>query len=330
MKKKVTMQDIADMCNVTKSTVSRYFNGGYVKQETKDKIAKVIEEYSYEPNTFARLKAKQSYIIGVIAPCLDSIVTSRVLMSIDEYFRNENYTTMIMNTDHNEELEINCLERLWRMNVDGIILNATHISEKHREMLKKIDIPIVVIAQGYGDGVCVINDDYNAGKFMGSYIGKKGHKHVAYIGVEEKDIAVGIIRKQGILTGLQNENVEDIEVVISDFSYEKAQIKIRELLNRKKVDAIICATDRMAFGAYKVCKEMKYRIPEDISIIGFGGYEESELLTPKLTTLRFQSKEGGKKCAETLLHMIRKEPYEKTHYIDFDFIEGESVKKRGM
>ena len=60
MAKKMTMADIANLSGVGKSTVSRYFNGGYVKDETRAKIQKVIEEYNYTPNAFARLNAKQS------------------------------------------------------------------------------------------------------------------------------------------------------------------------------------------------------------------------------------------------------------------------------
>ena len=85
MAKKMTMADIASLSGVGKSTVSRYFNGGYVKDETRAKIQKVIEEYNYTPNAFARLNAKQSNVIGVVVPTLNSKITSRVITSIDRY-----------------------------------------------------------------------------------------------------------------------------------------------------------------------------------------------------------------------------------------------------
>ena len=87
MAKKMTMADIANLSGVGKSTVSRYFNGGYVKDETRAKIQKVIEEYNYTPNAFARLNAKQSNVIGVVVPTLNSKITSRVITSIDRYLR---------------------------------------------------------------------------------------------------------------------------------------------------------------------------------------------------------------------------------------------------
>ena len=139
--KKITMKEIAEKCGVGKSTVSRYFNGGYVREETRQKIADVIARYNYEPNAFARLKAKESKMIGIIAPCLDSTVTSKVMMSIDRHLREAGYSTLIINTDHQEELELQYLERLWRMKVDGLILSATHLSEAHHRLLAQLDIP---------------------------------------------------------------------------------------------------------------------------------------------------------------------------------------------
>ena len=69
---KITMADIADMAGVTKSTVSRFFNGGSVGDATRQKIQEIIREYNYEPNTFARLKARESNVAGVVVPSLNS------------------------------------------------------------------------------------------------------------------------------------------------------------------------------------------------------------------------------------------------------------------
>ena len=122
--KKMTMADIAELSGVAKSTVSRYFNGGYVKQATKDKIQKVIEEYNYELNAFARLKAKKSNVIGVVVPTLNSKITSRVITSIDRYLRDRDYTTLIKNSDHDIDLELQNIQRLMNQNVDGILLGG--------------------------------------------------------------------------------------------------------------------------------------------------------------------------------------------------------------
>ncbi len=323
---KMTIEDIARLSNVAKSTVSRYLNNGSIKAETRDRIAKVIEQYNYEPNTFARLKAKHSKMIGIVTPCLDSIVTSRVLMSIDDTLRKLNYVPLIMNTNHDEKLELQYLERLWKMNVDGLVLSATHISDLHKELLNKITIPVIVYAQKFDDGICIVNDDYNSGKFIGEYIGKRGLKKVAYIGVDENDTAIGVIRKNGILDGLKKYGINEVIAEMSDFSYINAQKAVNNILKNNKVDVIICATDKQALGAYKVLRQQNFKIPDDVSVISFGGYDIDELLEPRLTSIRFDSIQGGICCAETIISMIERKRVEKVQYIDYKFIEGESVR----
>lgn len=323
--RKITMKEIAELSGVGKSTVSRYFNGGYVKEETRKRIASIIQQYNYEPNSFARLKAKSSRMIGIIAPCLDSIVTSQVLMSIDRHLRQEGYSTMIINTDHQEALELQYLEKLWRMNVDGLILSATHLSAAHRKLLSQIDIPVVVVAQNYPDGICIINDDYYGGKFVGSYIGSRHHRSVACLCVDTWDEAIGVVRRQGILDGLKESGIERPYVYLSDFSFAHACTQVERILDEHSIDALICSTDRQALGAYKVLRERGYRIPQDISIISFGGYDISELLTPQLATVRFDTEYSGKCCARTILRMIRNEEVQPIQYVNYTFIEGESV-----
>lgn len=324
----MTMADVADMAGVAKSTVSRYFNGGYVKQSTKDKIQKVISEYNYEPNAFARLKAKKSHVIGVIVPTLNSKITSRVITSIDRYLRERDYTTLIKNSDHNIDLELQNIQKLIHLNVDGILISSIAITKEHRQIFEESQIPIVILAQDYEGGVSIIDDDYNAGKCMGEYIGKTGHKKVGYIGVYETDVAVGVRRKQGVLDGLKEYGITDVAIAKSDYSFIGGQKNTRELLEERDLDAIICATDRLAFGAYKILNKKGLRIPEDVSVVGFGGYEESSLLIPQLTTLKFDSYAMGYLGAEVILKMIKEEPVSKKQIIDYEFMEGNSVKNR--
>ena len=336
MAKKMTMADIANLSGVGKSTVSRYFNGGYVKDETRAKIQKVIEEYNYTPNAFARLNAKQSNVIGVVVPTLNSKITSRVITSIDRYLREKGYTTLIQNSDHDIDQELQNIQRLIQLNVDGILISSIAITKDHKELLKKAGIPVVVLTQDYEDGISIIYDDYHAGydvgtyaaqmNHIGEYIGKKGHQKVGYIGVYETDQAVGIERRNGVLDGLKEYGITPVTGK-SDYSFIGGQMVTRELLERESdLDAIICATDRLAFGAYKILHEHKKRIPEEVSVAAFGGYDESTLLTPELTTLKFDSYGMGYLGAETILKMITGEPVSKKQIVGYEFIEGGSVR----
>ncbi|CAM3764541.1 LacI family DNA-binding transcriptional regulator [Cytobacillus oceanisediminis] len=323
----ITIKDIAELAGVAKSTVSRYLNGGNVSEKTKEKIRKVIAETNYEPNSFAQsLKAKKTNFIGVIAPTLDSYVTSTVLMAIDEELRKRDYTTLIISTSKHVEREIESLISLSRQKVDGIILIATGVTEKHIETINSIQIPVLIVAQEVDQCNCIINDDYQAGYKMGQYIVGKGHLSVAYIGVTESDIAVGQRRKQGILDGLAEAGVSDIKTYISEFDLHDAAKVTNDMLENFTPTAIICATDTIAFGAMKTISKLGKKVPDDFSLTGFGGYNISEVIHPALTTIRFKNEATGVMAAETIIKMTEGYGVPELQVSGFEFVEGESVK----
>ncbi|MCM1646771.1 LacI family DNA-binding transcriptional regulator [Thomasclavelia ramosa] len=325
--KKLTMSDIAKMAGVGKSTVSRYFNGGYIKEETRLKLKKVIDENNYEPSTLAQsLKAKYTKVIGIVVPCLDSITTSRVLMTMDQYLKDHGYTTLIINTNHDEMRELTSIEQLWRMNVDGIILMATAVTMAHQNIAAKLDIPLLFVAQRYGAGVSIINDDYSAGYEVGKYAAYMGHRKICYIGVSGKDEAVGIYRKDGVINGLRDNGVSSVDLLETDFSLEKAHLIALDYLKKKQPTLFIGATDNIALGCLKAINELKLKMPDDISLIGFGGYETSQFINPSLSTVRFNNEETGIKVGQTIIDLIEGNVVDNLQLIGYTLIKGQSVK----
>ena len=304
--KKLTMSDIAKMAGVGKSTVSRYFNGGYIKEETRLKLKKVIDENNYEPSTLAQsLKAKYTKVIGIVVPCLDSITTSRVLMTMDQYLKDHGYTTLIINT---------------------IILMATAVTMAHQNIAAKLDIPLLFVAQRYGAGVSIINDDYSAGYEVGKYAAYMGHRKICYIGVSGKDEAVGIYRKDGVINGLRDNGVSSVDLLETDFSLEKAHLIALDYLKKKQPTLFIGATDNIALGCLKAINELKLKMPDDISLIGFGGYETSQFINPSLSTVRFNNEETGIKAGQTIIDLIEGNVVDNLQLIGYTLIKGQSVK----
>lgn len=323
--KKITIKEIADLAGVSKSTVSRYLNNKDISEATKNKIKEIIDEYGYEPNAFAQsLRAKKTYFIGIIAPCLDSFVKSKIMMAIDEELKELKYTSLIINTSRKIRSEIDSISKLARLKVDGIILVATEITKEHQEEIDKLNIPIVVIGQQVDNIHSIINDDYKAGYVMGEYIASKNYKNIVYLGVDESDISVGLNRKTGVVDGLK-ENGYDTKVFHTDFDQEESMKKSKEILEIINPDMIICATDNIAIAAMKEIIKSGKKIPEDVSVAGFGGYGFLSITNPKLTTIKFENEKAGKIAADTIVNLIeeRKEPILKK--INFKLIEGEST-----
>lgn len=327
--KRITMKEIAEEAGVAKSTVSRYFNNGYVKEETRERIRKVIEAHDYEPSAAAsNLKAKETKTIGIVAPTINSNTSSRLLTSINNYLKEKGYTVILIDTDHDINDEIRSIEYFESMRVDGIILVATNINLIHQKLVHESDIPILIVAQHFKNGISIIYDDYRAGYAAGEYAAENGHDNVLYLGVNRVDEAVGVQRRKGVLEALEDHHVLRIHTREADFSFSKARKVVRHYLEDHHPTLIIAATDNLALACYKEITEKGLKVPEDISLIGFGGYEVSELLTPSLCTIRFDYKLAGQMAGATILALIKGEPVATTQVIGFELIEGGSVKNR--
>lgn len=307
--KKLTIVDIAKMAGVGTTTVSRYFNGGKLKKETRERIKEIVDKYNYTPNTFAKaLKSIDSKIIGVIVPCLHSYISGNTLKYLDKELKENNYETLIMNTNFDENKQLEYIKKLARMNVDGIVLLPTTMSKAYESTIKSIDVPVVMLGQEGEYTYSVEYNDFNAARDLTNYVLSSGHKKVAYLGVSEDDIAVGYYRKLGVLRALEKYNLEPENILITNFGMEEGYEIVKENIEKLKEDScLICATDNLAYGAIKALEEEGLNVGEDYSVAAFGDYTSSALLKSPLTTIKFDLKDAAKQTVEMLLNVIKKE-----------------------
>ncbi len=324
----VTINDIAKMAGVAKSTVSRYLNGGSISQKTKERIDIVIKKTDYVPNSFAQsLKMKNTNMIGTIIPRLNSYATNEILTSVDEELRKRNYQLFITNSDQDVKRELENLYALSRQKVAGILLLATVITEAHIEAIKKIGIPVVLLGQRDPVTYSIIHDDFAAGKAIGEHVVSLGHKNILYLGVRKSDEAVGIRRREGIYEGLKAGKDLKITEVEVNFDYDEAYAFLKDYLKTSEATYIICSTDNIALAAYKAILTVGKSIPDDVSVSGFGGYAITDLVTPAITTVRYPYKEMGKIAVENLLRIIQGEELPKCITLSNEFIRKASTKK---
>lgn len=302
----ITISDIAKKAGVAKSTVSRYLNGGCVSQETRKKIDKVVKETGYVPNPFARsLKAKRTYMIGVIIPRLNSPSTNKVLTGMDTTCREKGYQWIITNSNQDQNREIENLYTLAKQKVDGIILLPKKISSKHEKAFEEISTPILVLGQRSKNIPSIIYSDYKAGKTIGEYALKLGHRSFLYVSVSEEDIAVGKERKKGFLDAVKKFPETKIKIITTDFQMDAAYKTALKTLSHLKASFIACATDTIALAFLKAAHQLNIPIPEFISLTGFGGYDTLSFVSPSITTIAYPYYEVGKLAVQQLDRIIQ-------------------------
>ncbi|MDR9745498.1 LacI family DNA-binding transcriptional regulator [Paenibacillus taichungensis] len=323
-----TISDIAQMAGVAKSTVSRFLNGGSVSDDTREKIERIIKQYNYVPNTFAQsLKAKKTSIIGTVVPRLDSFATSQTLIGIDEELRNNQYQMLIANTSQDMQREIDAIYDFARQKVSGIILLAAEVTDAHLKAVEDIGIPVLLVGQQHEQLHSLVHNDDQAGYEMGKHVVEKGHRKIVYIGVTERDQAVGIHRKQGFKRAI-NECVGcDVTYYETSFKMSEAIITAEAILKESKPTIIVGATDNIALGVMKIAFSNKIQIPQELSVTGFGGYEITEMIHPTLTTVKYHYFEAGQVAAQHIIRLVKGDPVEQCTILDVEIIPRESVDK---
>lgn len=303
----MTINKIAEMAGVSRATVSRYLNNGYVSEDKKTKIRAAIQKTGYAPSMEARaLRTKKTYRIGVVIPRINSDSISRMVEGMSHELTAGGYHLLLMNTGNSVEEELRCLSNVRENMVDGVIFMATIFNDKHRKLLQQFQIPVVVIGQKVDGLPCIYHDNYSAGIRMGRMLGEKC-KAPAYLGVTLEDHAAGWDRWQGFTEGLRTAGIDtgDIPNVIADFSSESGYLAAKELLAQtKRVDGIVCATDSIAAGAMKYLREQGLKIGTEIRIAGFGDSKISRIVDPELTTVHFYYKTSGEEAARLIMDRI--------------------------
>ncbi len=303
----MTINEIAEMAGVSRATVSRYLNQGYVSQEKRERIREAIEKTGYQPSSQAQtLRTKKTKLVGVILPKISSDTVSRMVAGISDVLSKRGYQLLLANTNNDTEEELKYLNLFKDNQVDGILFIATIFSPRHKKILKEYRVPVVILGQRLDGFSCVYQDDYHAAMQITERMLKSG-RIPAYIGVTDRDEAAGLNRRKGFAAALEAAGVplRPELMVEGDFSIESGQEKMKELLAiEPKLDCVFCATDNVAVGAAAYLKEAGKSIPGDVQIVGTGDTPIGRYVTPRITTVHFFYKTSGMEAASMLIEQM--------------------------
>lgn len=159
----MTVTEIAKLAGVSKACVSRYFNHGYVSEEKKEKIKKVVEATGYVPNKKIQSVAQDvKPTVGGIIPKINSESISRMVAGISQVLNREGYRMLLADTENSVENELQYLRSFQQDELAGVIFSATILTEQHHKLIQSLNIPVVILGQETADYSCVYHDDYGA------------------------------------------------------------------------------------------------------------------------------------------------------------------------
>lgn len=341
MKVKATLKQIAKELNVSVSTVSKALNDSpEISDQTKIKIKEYAKLKNYKPNVIGlNLKNRKTKTIGVIIPNILNSFFAKVFSGIEKVADEKGYNVITCISNESIVKEINTLEMLSNGTIDGFILSVSEEAQKLQDYSHFTEIindgtPIVMFDRIADEVECdkVVVDDYNSALHVTQRLIDLGCKNIALLSSVD-NLSVGKLRADGYLQALKNNNIAiNDKIILRADSEADLKERIDAVFDNNTIDAVFALDENDSVAALKMGLKKGYKIPEELSIIGFAdGILASRRLTPSLTTVSQHGVEIGEVAAKLLIDRLESTeeniPYE-TVVIKTKLKERESSRKK--
>lgn len=332
-----TIKDVAKMAGVSISTVSRVVNDSKpVSPDARRRVLHAIEVLDYEPNEIARsLVTRKSNIIGVIVEDFGLSFISQVLRGVEEVARMYDYDILVSSTYGDPENEDRYMKLLLQKQVEGIVVITESNNRNRLQNLKELKIPVSYLNRYYRneDVATITIDNANSTKSMVNYLHGKGHRNIAYVGIEKDfDITVERFKQKGYKEAMKDLGLKDLIIELSENSEEAfldMEGKLIDSIKKDKITAIMAYSDEAAIRIMNLLKDNGITVPDDISVTGVGDIKMSAQYRPMLTTLKEPLYDYGAVSIRSIIKAIKGEESmpDETVILPFQIIERESVKE---
>jgi LacI family transcriptional regulator len=305
------IKEVAKRANVSIATVSRVLNGSaVVSEETKQRVAAVIDELNYMPHAIGRaLVTHKTNLLGVILPDVHSEFFSELIRGIDQAARERSYHIIVSSTHSNKKEIESMLNVMQGGHVDGLIIMSPHISAEG--VLKRLSLlSNLVFVNSYTNGakfVSVSIDNFNGAYQMVEHLIGHGYDRIAIIKGEESNFDARE-RFNGYLQALKKNRIHRIpELEIGgNFTEESGYEGMMKILKLKtKPSALFCANDSMALGALRAMHEKDIIVPGEIALAGFDDVPSARYVLPALTSVHVPIYEMGTIAVKHLLDGVK-------------------------
>jgi DNA-binding LacI/PurR family transcriptional regulator len=299
------LEQVARRARVSTATVSRVLNNtGVVKNTTRARVLKAIEELKYSPNLHARsLAGGKSRSIGVIVSNIENPFFLDIYKAVEAGARSAGFELVMANTDYNSERLVTSVRLMIGRRVAGL---AAIVSEMDAELIEELNgnrIPVVFYDVGAPRrNITNIRVNYRRGmEKVAAYLYSLGHRRLGFVG---HHATLGPIneRVKVLLNATARYGDLHVKTAADTDTLEGGRRAVATLLAADpRVTAIVCVNDLMAVGALRELRERGLRVPQDISVTGFDNIDLSQFCHPALTTAHIPRDQIGRTICDCLM-----------------------------
>lgn len=309
LKHKMTIQEIAEEAEVSKTTVSFFLNGKRERMSAKtwDRIAAVIDKYNYRPSTTARLMtAKHSCLLGVLIGDITHHFSNRLVKGIAQVCRDGGYQILIGTSEYDEKAENNHIDRMIDMAVDGLILQPCGDLENSTQKLKKAGIPVVFIDSKPKDmPLWVVTSNYQSTFDAISLCVEEKYKQVIIFSATPNILTSRKERYQACLDALHKKGTPYYVQIIDDNTSEDEIFETVERNYKKSPTLVFVPNCWLLPKVFTALKPLHDKIPNELGLLGFDNDDWANLSVPTISTIVQPAFQEGATAAALLIDHIR-------------------------
>jgi LacI family transcriptional regulator len=308
----IRQSDIAKELNISRVTVSKALRDHPdISLLMKKKIAETARKMGYIPNLIARqLNSRRTFTIGIVVPDLENSFFSYAVDSMIDYATEHSYYVILTVSREKENIERQNIQNLIGMRVDGLLVCLSQETTDRQifTTVEKMKIPLVFFDRAFENlkfSRVVFNDKPGAEDSLNFIIGK-GYKRISHF-AGYSNTSIGRLRKKGFVDTLLKNGlpVRKEWIIEGGFELKDGYESFRKLKSSGTLpEVIFTVNDRVALGVYKAAKEEGIRIPEDISIFGYGFSEITDSFDPQLTVINQDPRKMGFEAVKLLISEI--------------------------
>lgn len=304
----VTIVDVAKEAGVAISTVSNVLNNSKkVSDETREKVLNAVEKLHYIPNMNAKLlKTNKKNIVGLFVANMQGDIFNAFLNSIHIRCKLNEYRLNVYSL--NEPTPEGLFQLITGSGVSAAIIYGDYISEEYEGIINSLNIPTVVVSKEMSKEYLssIIMDNKYGSSLAIDYLIDRGFTKIGFM--HGKDIEDDKNRYQAFVEGMEKNNLPIEEKWLLDGQFEKrhAVTAMKEFLEKgyELPEAMMCASDEMAWGCIEVLEDAGYKVPEDISVVGYDDIRMSKYYKVPLTTVHMPIAEAGEEAVKEIMRLL--------------------------
>lgn len=306
-----TIRDVALVSGVSIASVSRALRDpDSVRPETRRKVAEATKTLGYRLNRMAiDFRTGRSHTIMVLVPNIANPIYAEFFKGIEEAAREKGYIILIGDSADDEFREAGYFGMLTSGRCEGLVAHIGKFPPEYAALIEagSLGVPVVSCNTDAGIEVPTVRvDNYEAARLAAEHLLSLGHRRfglvVAFLQYRDSEA-----RRSGFVDTIVDAGASwsaDMQLM-GDLTIASGRAAARELMNRRtKPTAIFAHNDGMALGVIHELGVMGYRVPEDVSVVGFDDAEFAGAFSPTLTTLHVPRRAWGAAACQTLLSLL--------------------------